>query len=44
MGLEDLKDIEFCNMETGEYFKAIGITEENGKTVVMVEKAENDYE
>lgn len=44
MDLEELKDIEFCNTETGEYFRAIGITEESGKTIVMIEKAEVDYE
>lgn len=44
MNLEDLKDIEFCNMGIGEYYRAIGITEESGKTVVMMEKEVNDYE
>lgn len=44
MDLRDFENVEFCNMETGEYFKAIGITEESGKTVVMIEEAEDDYE
>lgn len=31
------EEIEFCNVETGEYFRAIGVTQEDGKTVVQLE-------
>lgn len=44
MNWRELKDVEFCNMETGEYFKAVGETEENGKTIVIIEKVEIEYE
>lgn len=44
MDLKDFENVEFCNMETGEYFTAIGVTEESGKTVVMIEKADIDDE
>lgn len=44
MNWKELKDVEFYNTETKEYFRAVGITEENGKTIVMIEKAEVDYE
>ena len=44
MDLRDFENVELCNMETGEYFKAIGVTEESGKTVLMIEKADIDDE
>lgn len=31
------EDVEFCNVETGERFKAYGKTVENEKTTVLLE-------
>jgi len=31
-------DVEFCHMETGEYTRAIGVTVESGRRVVMLER------
>lgn len=42
--MEEFADVEFCNVETGEYFRVIGVTEERGKPVVLIEKVETDYE
>lgn len=34
--------IECCNVETGEYFRAIGLTQENGRTVILVEPSNGE--
>lgn len=44
MYFEELEDVEFCEMETGKYFRAVGEIEENGNPVVLIEKVEVDYE
>jgi len=36
--LDLLEDVEFCNMETGEYFRAVAIHQESTGPVVIIEK------
>lgn len=36
--MDALQDVEFCDIATGRCYRAIGVTQENGGTVVLLEQ------
>lgn len=35
-----LENVEFCNMETGEYFRGVALTQESTGPVIIIKKTD----
>ena len=41
MLMEVLRDVEFCNINAGRYYRAIAVTNESTGVVVLLEEAQD---
>lgn len=40
--MEALRDVEFCDINAGRYYRAIAVTDESTGVVVLLEEAQDD--